>query len=423
MQNKKWITMLVALVVSVGLWFYVVTVENPIKEITLYNVPVSFSGVELLREDYDLLVVDSNVLSGVELTFSGKISDLNKLQQNKSEIELSVDISHLRNTQKYTLSYDLANVELPSNVSGQGLSLTTKFPNAVSITLGKLARKTIPVEVQQNVMLEEGFTAGRLSQNYEEIVVEGPESVVKQIVSARTMLERENVGQTITATLPITLVDGNGAVVEDSSVTTSASEIEVTLPVLLYKDVPLEAPVIEGGGAAEKDVTVEISPKSVRISGDAAVLESLQSIRLSNIDLAGLMTNDEVVTRTINIPEGCTNLSGELEAQVSVKIKNKAIRKYLISSSSFQTMGLPAGSNIEYKTTTLHVTIRANETDIDQITEENLRVVVDFSGMSATVSNNVSVPVRVYIDGFEGAGVVTDVEHTVMLDILSLGNG
>lgn len=423
MQNKKWITMLVALVVSVGLWFYVVTVENPIKEITLYNVPVSFSGVELLREDYDLLVVDSNVLSGVELTFSGKISDLNKLQQNKSEIELSVDISHLRNTQKYTLSYDLANVDLPSNVSGQGLSLTTKFPSAVSITLGKLASKTIPVEVQQNVLLEEGFTAGRLSQNYEEIVVEGPESVIKQITSAKTMLERENVGQTITATLPIMLVDGNGNVVEDSSVTASASEIEVTLPVLLYKDVPLEAPVIEGGGAAEKDVTVEISPKSVRLSGDAAVLESLQSIRLSNIDLAGLMTNDEVVTRTINIPEGCTNLSGELEAQVSVKIKNKAIRKYLISSSSFQTMGLPAGSNIEYKTTTLHVTVRANEADIDQITEENLRVVVDFSGMSATVSNNVSVPVRVYIDGFEGAGVVTDVEHTVMLDILSLGNG
>lgn len=422
MQNKKWLSMLVAFVVSIGLWFYVVTVENPIKETTLYNVPVSFSGQELLREDYNLLIVDNNVLSGVEMTFSGKISDLNKLQQNKSEMELVIDITHLRNTQEYTLSYDIGDVAFPAAVSAQDVSLTLKSPNAINVTLGKLASKTVPVQVQQNVTPREGFVAGRLTQNYNEITVEGPEDVIKQITGAQALFERENVDQSITANVPLILLDAQGNVIEDSSVTSSVAEIEVSLPVFMYKDVPLEISVIDGGGAAEKDVAIDIDPQVIRLSGDATVLESIQSIKLPNIDLAGLMTNDEIVTKTIPIPEGCNNLSGELEADVSVKIKNKAIRTINVSSSSFQKKELPADMDVKYNTTTLAVTIRANEADIDQITEDNIRVVVDFSGMSTAMANNVSVPATIYIDGFEGAGAVGNTAYTVNLDIVSAGS-
>lgn len=422
MQNKKWLSLLVSFVVAIGLWFYVVTVENPIKETTLYNVPVQFSGLELLREDYELLITDSNVLSGVEMTFSGKISDLNKLQQNKSEVALVLDVTHLRNTQAYSLSYDIGDVKLPASVSSSDVSLMIKIPHTVNVTLGKLARKTIPVMVQQNVSPEEGFVTGRLTQNYEEITVEGAEDVIKRISKATANLDRENVGQTVTANLPLVLLDEDSNVVEDPSVTMSVSEIEVSLPVYLYKEVPLEVSVIDGGGATIDDVVVEIEPKTVRLSGDAAQLETIQSIKLTNIDLASLMTNDEIVKRTITIPENCNNLSGDLEAEISVKIKNKAIRTINVSSSNFQKKELPVELDVKYNTTTLAVTIRANEADISQITEDNIRVVVDFAGMSTALANNVSVPATIYVDGFEGAGAVGNTAYTVNLDIVSAGS-
>lgn len=419
MQNKKWISMLVAFVVSVVLWFYVVTIENPVKEVTLHNVPVTFNGETELREDYKLLVVDSNVLSGAELTFSGKISDLNKLQQNKSDVELVLDISHLRNTQEYPLSYDIGDITIPASLSAQDISLVNHAPDVISITLGKLASKTIPVDVQQIVSLADGFTAGGLTKNYEEVVVEGPEEIVKSVSSARAVLERENVGQKITATLPLELLDSNGEPVTDPSLSVSADAVEVTMPVFLYKDVPLEATVVEGGGATTEDVTIDIEPRTIRLSGEASVLEGITSVKLSSsIHLSTLMTNEEVVTRTITIPEGCTSLSGELEAQVSVKIQNKAIKKLIISSTSFQELALPSDRKVSYKTTALPVTIRASEADIDLITEDNLRVVVDFSGMTSSVGSNVSMPVRIYIDGFEGAGVIGDTEYSVLLDIV-----
>jgi len=69
MQNKKWVSILLAFVVSIGLWLYVVTVENPTKNLTISNVPVSFTNVDVLREN-GFLITDSNVVDGVDLKFT-----------------------------------------------------------------------------------------------------------------------------------------------------------------------------------------------------------------------------------------------------------------------------------------------------------------------------------------------------------------
>ena len=416
MQNRKWLSFLAAIVVSLGLWVYVVTVENPEGSTTIYNVPVTFSGQDLLREDYDLLITDSNIANGVELSFTGKRSVLNKLQENKAELLVTINVTYLRSAQTYSLSYDMTDLTLPSSVSAQDLVLNTKDPSAVSITLENQIKKTFPIVIQQNVRLQEGYMSDRLTQNYTEVVVEGPEKIIDQISKAQAVLERENVGQTITATLPLTLLDENNNAVDASSLTCSITEVEVTLPVLMYKDVPLEVPLIEGGGATKDDVVLDIKPETIRLSGEPAVLESITSIKLSNVDLSSLMTNNQTVTRTIVIPEGCTNISGEQEATVNIQIKNKGIRQMRISSSNFQYIGFSSDYGVNFKTTLLLVTIRADEKDIDQITEDNLRVVADFSAVEP--ADSVYVPVKIYIDGFEGAGVVAPEEYRILADII-----
>lgn len=417
MLNKRWLRILLALVVSVGLWVYVVTVENPVQEIEINNIPVMFSGEDLLREDYDLLVTGSNVLSGVTLEFSGKLSDLKKLQDDRSELQVTIDITHLRKAQSHTLSYSITDVTLPSSVSSQDISLYAKSPSMVTLTLEKLSRVVVPVKIQQNLELEENYMAGRLTQNYAEITVEGPEELVKQISYAQAILERENVDKSITATLPLTLIDADGEIVEDDVITCSVSEVEISLPVLMYKDVPVEVPLIYGGGVTEEDVVVEPNPKTIRISGEPAVLETIQSIKLSNIDVSSLPTNSEVLTREIVVPDGVNNVSGESQATVSIEIKNKSIRQLRVSSSNFKYIGLPSDMVPNARTTVLLVTVRANTEDIDQITEDNLRVVVDFTDWN--MSKNMTMPVKIYVDGFEGAGVIAEADYSILVDVVS----
>jgi len=416
MQNKKWLSILIAVFVSIGLWLYVVTVENPVKEIELHNIPVTFVGQEVLRADYNLLITENNAVGGVSLTFSGKLADLTKLQEGREEIQLNISVTHLRNAQSYNLIYDISDLTLPSSASAQDFTLSAKSPSTIGITLQRMTRATVPVKVVSSVTTQEGFLTGRLTQNYNDIVVEGPEEVVEQIEYAQVILDRKNVDQTINTSLPYTLVNQEGAIVENNALSCDVTEIEVSLPILMYKDVPLEAPLIEGGGVTADDCQVDIEPKTIRLSGDPTVLQTINSVKLSNTDLAGLMTNSESVTKSIVIPSGCTSIDGEQEAVVSIQILNKAIRQIRIPSDNFQYTGVPDDMHVKSNTSRLLVTIRAGQREIDKISEENLRVVADFSAL--TLGTNMDVPVTIYVDGFEGAGTIGRDAYTINVDVV-----
>ncbi len=405
MQNKKLLSFLLALLVSVGIWVYVVTVENPEGEDTIYNVPVIFSGDDVLREDYDLVITEDNVsTNGVSLTFSGKRTDLKKLSELKNEMYVTIDVVRIRNVGEYRYSYTLSDVTLPASVSSGSVQLAERSPASVSLSVGRLKKKTVPVTVVTDISLAEGFMQQPTLQNYDEIVIEGPENLIEQITSAQVRLERENVEKTITATLPFALMTQEETVIVDDSITCNVDEIEVTLPILMTKDVVLEVGFVDGGGATSDDVNHSIDPVKVTLSGDSSVLSSVSSIKLPNIALSSLMSNNEEVTCVIPVPEGCTNVSGIDSAVVTVTISNKSIRS--LKATNIQIINVPEGMEAVSKTTVLPVVLRANASDADKLSEENIRVVADLSTVAIEGAGAITVPVTVYVDGMENVGAI-----------------
>jgi hypothetical protein len=63
------------------------------------------------------------------------------------------------------------------------------------------------------------------------------------------------------------------------------------------------------------------------------------------------------------------------------------------------------GIKVSVATSTLAVTVRAKADLLKEIQSDNLRVVVDLADYANTIGT-VSVPAKVYIDGFEKAGAV-----------------
>ena len=421
MKNKKWLSILVAFVVSIALWFYIVTVENPVKETTISDIPVSFVGLD---EAHDLIIVDNNALNGVEITFSGRISDLNKLQQAESDIMLQIDISRLTQPQQRSYEINIKDLVLPSSVSKQDFEIISAYPEVVNYSLETVSRKTVEVKIENNVSAAEGFTTGTLVQDISEVLVEGPEAVVSNIHIAKAKLEREEpANQSIDATLDLMLFDAEGNQIKSPAVTCSSPTVTVNLPVVMIKTVPLVVTIKDGGGATIDDVEYKLRTEEITISGEPAVIESISDVKLQAIELEDVNSNNDVVVKQVIMPENCTNVSGIKEVEVSITIKNKAIRIFNISSISFQKKGLPADLDVKYNTTVLPVTVRANADIIDQITEDNIRVIVDFEGMSTAPNNNVNVPILVssiLIDGVDGNAGAIDTGYSVNLDIFSI---
>ena len=142
MKKSKLITMAISLLAAICLWIYVVTVVNPEGTTTISNIPVTFSGAEVLREDQGL-VLSGDYQDMVTVSFTGKNSDTKKLEQNKEEISAVVDVSKIRSTRDYTLSYDLL---LPDAVPDSAVTITDRTPGNITVHVEKLVKKPVPVK-------------------------------------------------------------------------------------------------------------------------------------------------------------------------------------------------------------------------------------------------------------------------------------
>ena len=96
-MKSKLFTMIISVLAATCLWIYVVTVVNPDGDTLIGNIPVTFSGAEVLREDHGL-VITGDYQEFVSVRFYGKNTDLKQLDQHKDEIRAVVDVSKVRST-------------------------------------------------------------------------------------------------------------------------------------------------------------------------------------------------------------------------------------------------------------------------------------------------------------------------------------
>ena len=408
MKKSKLITMIISLLAAFLLWVYVVTIVNPEGEITLSDIPVSFSGEEVLREDQGFVITEGKDVT-VTAHFSGKNSDLKKLEQYQEEIVAVVDVSKVRSAKEYTLSYDLT---LPNSVQQSAVTVFDRRPSTVSFTVQRLVSKSVEVVGDfSRVEIAEDYMLDSRSFDYETVTVEGPEDIVSTIQCAQVEMSRTNLDKSVTETLSFTLLDENGNAVDTSMLTTNTDRIEVTLTVVKYKTVPLDVEFIDGGGATGKDVSYEIDPPTITLSGDSTVLDTLNKIVLGNIDLASIKNSTEVKPFAIVIPDGAKNVSGEEQASVTIRIKNKETA--VIRATNIAFINTPEGYTPNSVTQLVQVTVRASASDIDKISSSSLRVVADMTG--CTQAGTYQVPVTIYIDGYPDAGVVGEYSIAVTL--------
>ena len=406
-MKSKLFSLIISVLAAMCLWVYVMTVVNPDVDLTIGNIPVTFSGAEVLREDHGL-VITGDYQEFVSVHFYGKNADLKTLDQHKDEIKAVIDVSKVRSTKDYTMSYDIT---LPSAVSASSITKMDKSPASITFTVERQIRK--PVEVRgdfSNVKIAEGYMLDSTSFDFDSITIEGPESVVNTVDHAAITIERSNVDKTITESVPITLLDKDGAQVDPTQLTLSSDTIEVTMKIVKYKVVPIEVQFTEGGGAKLSDLdwdyepkAITLDPESITLSGDSTVLDGLNSIQLEPIDLSTLPSNDETVERAILIPNEAKNVSGEETVSVRITIKGKQIKTLRTTNIVF--VGV---DEEKFKATSLsqqvQVTIRADAADASRISANSIRIVADMSGY--TQEGTYQVPVTVYVDGFDSAGAI-----------------
>lgn len=402
MEKNKGFYMVLSLLIAIALWMYVGN-KNPNEEGPVRNLPVTFSGMEIL-ESRGLMITDG-MDQTVTLNVTGK-RDVFRLLSAET-VEITVDVSSVQQTGPHTQAYQVS-YDLPNSVSANSLVITDRYPLNVTYTVARKATRSIPVRGTIVGGVAEGYQAGEFTFAPANIKVSGEESIVNQIDYALVTLEQSDMAQTYSSDLPYTFISFTGDVLENIKVTSDVSLVHTTLPVFQLKEVPLTVNLISGGGitadTVEDYVTCRVEPESIMVSGSAADLEPLKEISLGNVDLAKVLGSN-TLSFTIPLTPELTNVSGVSEA--TVKIAVTGLTTATIEVDNIEFINKPAGYEVEKVTTSRQVQIRGSADAVASVTPNQLRIVADLQNAVAATGSQ-TIPVKVYLDGRSDVGVIGD---------------
>lgn len=402
--NTRIFWIIVSLLLSVILWCYVtIDVGAEIDE-TFKGVEVVFSGENALQKK-ELLVTEVEDET-VSLTLFGDRKVISQLKS--SDLHVIVDVSEITETGKMDFNYT---IDYPNHVNSNGIKLLDSSTEVISFQVEKLVTKNISVKGEYTGSIAENHTAEPLRFDPASITISGPVDEVAQVAYAWVEIPQDHVERTLQFDSNYIFMDEDNKKLKLHYTSADTLAISVTLPVVEVKEVPLALNIIEGGGANEDDAAITITPATVTLSGDSAILADINKIVLGTVDLNDITDTFEQ-TYPIVIDDQLKNQSGISEATVKIEIKGLATRE--ITVKNFKCINLKKGYQADISTKSLDIVLRGPQEVLDAIDAKNVTAIVDLANLNGE-TGWMERKVEIVIKDVKDAGALGD--YVVSLNV------
>ena len=382
-NRSKVVRIVISILVAIAMWLYVDLERAPERTMTIRDIPVEFSGENTTLADKNLML-----LSGYD-----------------SSID-SVGVHQL----DWTVSF-------PDGVVRTNVSVEKASLSQITVTVGELYTKEVPVECHVVGEVAEGYFTGDVVLDPEVLTLRAQRDDLLNVSCAKLTVDISGATRSVVQTVDVQLYDYDGNPVENSNIRTNTSLIQAKVPVLTTREVELAVEFSGVPGAAMNSIKCDITPKTVRLNGEADVLDSIDKLVLATLhvdDLELTQQNSYVVTP----PDGTWLVNGNEVATADITLEG--IEEKSLTATSIEFDKLPSGLYAIAPDGGLTVRLWGLSEEIEAVTAENLRVIADMSAV--TGQGTVTVPVTVTISGFNDVTVrgtyeltvtVTDVAPTV----------
>ena len=395
-KSKKAVYIVISILVAVIFWLYVDNTNANERNIYLDNIPVTFVGENEELAERGLMITSGGDVK-IDLRLQGRRQVIYKL--NKSNVKIQADVSGITGVGQHTLNYT---VIYPNNISPNSVSVMSASIYSIPIEVGELHSKTVAVVADIKGDVPDGYMLHECTISPETITVSGSLEEVKQVDHALVEVALNNAVSSYSEYKNYQLIDTKGKVIGHSDLRVSADKVRVEIPVVTLKEVPLEVEFIESGGSAATDIQYEITPPRVTISGEQNVLDKIDSISVAEIHLNQILS-DDILEYEIPMPGGCQNESGTEKAKISIKFNDMQTQTFECTNIFFSNR--PEGYEATAITQSLDVTLRGKQEDLALIKPQNIRIVVDLSGMSSA-SGTYTAKAKAYVDGTSCVGAI-----------------
>lgn len=397
-HRSRILPLILSVLFAFALWFYVMSVESPIYEKTFNFVPVTV----IQGNGEGALSVYSGGEASVSLTVSGRRSALNRL--TSEDFDVTADVSGYTTAGRYSVPLVFTMPDGATKVSSN--------IDSVSIYLDNRTTVSVPVTVKfTEYTLDEGYEIAEasLEKSAESVIVTGPKSALDTIVSAQMTAELGHITGSKQISGAIELIDEYGKVVSSPYISTDITDINVRVPILLSRELPLKVEYKHGFFNLENS-KITLSPATVNVKGEVEVINDYNEIVLTTIDEKLVPIGKSTVAFTA--PAGLTVIDGTESVDMSLTLKGLTTKTVAVSDINIKN---PNGYSYKPANATCNITLRGTPEAIEAITERDISLNIDISGMT-TGQKSVSAAAEIVIsDAFVGR-VIEVGSYTITLE-------
>lgn len=400
-SRRKALQVVISILVAIAVWVYVDVEKAPDRTKTIRDIPVEFSGESTTLADKNLMLL-SGYDTTVNLTIKGPKRELVKI--SKDNVRLVASTSSIDSVGVHTLRWDPI---YPDGVQSSALTVDWASKYKVTVTVGELYTKEVPVNCTVTGQVADGYFTGETVLDPTLLVLRGQRDDLLNVAYAKLTVDISDATRSVIQTESVQLYDNNDNPVDNSNIRTNASLIQAKVPVLTTKEVSLAVELSGVPGVAGQSIKTTVTPVSVRLIGEADVLEGINEIVLATLyieDLEMWQQNSYVVTA----PDG-TWLANSNEV-ATVEISMEGIEETTVTVDSFSYTNVPSGLYPEILSS-LDVRLWGLTDELAELDASALTATADLSGV--TEPGSYRVPVSVTISGYRDVAVKGSYEVTV----------
>lgn len=278
-----------SIILAVLLWAYVQIALNPEVSYEVVEVPITITGeADINSEGFVVSSVPKNMKTNV--TISATRSKIQLL--DTSDLFAFVDISQCHDTGDFNLP-----VKVRSNDSE--ITVMNKSPSSISLYIDKIVTVSKPVTISYDGTLNTDYYIDKENINIspESAIIKVPELVASQISEILVSVDMTGAKSDIRGKYQGIALNKGGDEVNSDNLTFVTEEIEVEIPVLKKKVVPIELENIP------ENVTFTLSEETVELAGPEDKIAGLQSVSGYINDYSNESTQSSYSV-TVKIPEG-----------------------------------------------------------------------------------------------------------------------
>lgn len=278
-----------SVILAILLWAYVQIVQNPEVSYEVVEVPITVTGeADINSEGFVVSSLPKNMKTNV--TISATRSKIQLL--DTSDLFAFVDVSQCNDKGDFSLP-----IKVRSNDSE--ITVMNKTPSSISLYIDKIITVSKPVSISYDGTLDTDYYIDKenIKISPENATIKVPELVAERISEILISVDMTDVKANVKGSYPGMAVSEDGEEVYSDSLTFVTDKIDVEIPVLKKKVVPIKI------GNAPEGIEFTLNTENVEIAGSEKNLDSVNEVMgyINDYNPEKQQTSYSV---TLKIPEG-----------------------------------------------------------------------------------------------------------------------